>query len=186
MLSAGFSIGSSYSKAAALRCWLRVPLHRFAVPLPFQGRLGESFSVGSSYAKEAAISGVYLANWGSIANRLRRKSPAQALRPFQGRLAAGFSVGRSYAKEAAFSGVYLANWGSIANRLRRKSPAGAPRFGQKNGKFPRESAVPKSFSKKICDFAKKHLLFFVKYAKIGMYEKSARIASVLRVHALFS
>ena len=139
MLSAGFSAGSSYAKVAALRCWLRVPLHRFAVPLPFQGRLGESFSTGRSNLSEAAI-----------------------------------------------SGMYFANWGIFANRLRRKSPAGAPRFGQKNGKFPRESAVPKSFSKKICDFAKKHLLFFVKYAKIGMYEKSARIASVLRVHALFS
>ena len=59
-------------------------------------------------------------------------------------------------------------------------------FGQKNGKFHRDSTVPQIFSKKICDFAKKHLLFFVKYAKIGMYEKSAGIASVLRVHALFS
>lgn len=68
---------------------------------------------------------------------------------------------------------------------RRKTAPGPAGFGQKNGKFPRESTVPEQFSKKICDFAKKHLLFFVKYAKIELYEKSARIASVLRVHALF-
>ena len=139
MLSAGFSIGSSYATEAALRCWLRVPLHRFAVPLPFQGRLGESFNAGRSNLSKATI-----------------------------------------------SGVHRENQESIANRTQREMPAGAARFGQKNGKFHRESAVPESFSKKICDFAKKHLLFFVKYAKIGMYEKSARIASVLRVHALFS
>ena len=54
MLSAGFSIGSSYAKEAALRCWLRVPLHRFAVPLPVQGRLAAGFSIGRSYATEAA------------------------------------------------------------------------------------------------------------------------------------
>ena len=63
--------------------------------------LSAGFRIGSSYAKEAAISGVYLANWGSIANRLRRKSPTQALRPFQGRLGESFYIGSSNVKEAA-------------------------------------------------------------------------------------
>ncbi|MBR3417965.1 MAG: hypothetical protein IKG82_04665, partial [Oscillospiraceae bacterium] len=153
---------------------------------PFRGGLGKASALGEVTPQKPQSAACTWQIGGASPTVSGGNRPRRLCAPFRGGLGKASALGEVTPQKPRSAACKEENRERPAAGSRRKTAPGTAGFGQKNGKFPRESAVPKSFSKKICDFAKKHLLFFVKYAKIGMYEKSARIASVLRVHALFS